>query len=210
MDRVDTLVTTEDDKRREREHVNGYKEWIFKAPKRRPKTKNNDNPTASKISVRLPYISGLSEKLTTIFRNHNVGTYHKPINTIRSFLVHPKDKIADAKKCGVVYQVNCANCDATYVGEAIRSLNTRYNDHCKTTGATTAVGDHLKQHKHKIKLDDVQVLAREDNFWKRKIREAIEIKTECPTLNRDAGYDLPAIYDDLLSHDRPHGWSCDQ
>ena len=57
--------------------------------------------------------------------------------------------------------------------------------------------------KHKIKLDDVQVLAREDNYWKRKIREAIEIKTECPTLNRDAGYDLPAIYDDLLSHDRP-------
>ena len=145
----------------------------------------------------------MSEKLTNIFRNHNVSTYHKPINTIRSFLVHPKDKIPDAKKCGVVYQVNCANCDATYVGEAIRSLNTRYNDHCKTTGVTTAVGDHLKDHKHKIKLDDVQVLAREDNYWKRKIREAIEIKTECPTLNRDTGYDLPAIYDDLLSHDHP-------
>ena len=25
------------------------------------------------------------------------------------------------------------------------------------------------------------------------------------TLNRDAGYDLPAIYDELLSHDRPCG-----
>ena len=39
-------------------------------------------------------------------------------------------------------------------------------------------------------------------FWKRNIREAIEKRTQKPTLNRDTGYDLPAIYDDLLSHDR--------
>ena len=38
-----------------------------------------------------------------------------------------------------------------------------------------------------------------DTLSKRKIRKAIKIKTE--RLNRD--YGLPAIYDDLLSHDRP-------
>ena len=42
-----------------------------------------------------------------------------------------------------------------------------------------------------------------DNVWTRKLREAIEIKTERPTFNRDTGYDLLAIYDDLLSHNRP-------
>ena len=47
------------------------------------------------------------------------------------------------------------------------------------------------------------MLAREENYWKRNIREAIENKTERPTLNCDTGYGLPAIFDDLLSHDRP-------
>ena len=49
----------------------------------------------------------------------------------------------------------------------------------------------------------VRMLAREEHLWKRKIREAIEIRTQHPTLNRDTGYDLPAIFDNLLSHDRP-------
>ena len=38
-------------------------------------------------------------------------------------------------------------------------------------------------------------------FWKRRIPEAIEIRTQQPSLIRDAGYDLPAIYNDLLLHD---------
>ena len=67
------------------------------------------------------------------------------------------------------------------------------------------MAEHSKDFKHTIKLDDVQVIAREDQFWKRKIRESIEIRTQKPTLNRDTGYDLPAIYDDLLSCDRPKG-----
>jgi hypothetical protein len=42
-------------------------------------------------------------------------------------------------------------------------------------------------------------------LWYRKIREAIEIKTHTPTLNRDTGYDLPAIYDDVLLPDHSTG-----
>ena len=33
---------------------------------------------------------------------------------------------------------------------------------------------------------------------KRKVREAIEIKTLQPTINRDQGFDLPAIYSEIL------------
>ena len=38
-------------------------------------------------------------------------------------------------------------------------------------------------------------------MFKRRVREAIEIFFRAPSLNRDAGYELPAIYWGVLSRD---------
>ena len=38
------------------------------------------------INVGLPYMQGTSEELSRVFKAHVVGTYHRPINTIRSIL----------------------------------------------------------------------------------------------------------------------------
>jgi hypothetical protein len=210
MDRVDKLVTTDEDKDRECEHVksaliaNGYKQWMFKIPKRKQRTSDQDSGSTRKVCVGLPYTKGLSKNLINIFRNHGVHAYHKPVNTIRSFLVHPKDKTPDSKKCGSVYKVSCPKCTDTYIGETIRTLDTRIGEHRKTKGQDiTAVGEHTMNTKHTITVDNVKIIAREEHLWKRKIREAVEIKTHAPTLNRDTGYDLPAIFDKLLSRDHP-------
>ena len=64
-----------------------------------------------------------------MFKAHGVGTYHRPFNTIRSILVHPKDKTPDAQKCGLVNQVECPECPLTYIGETGRTLATRMKDH---------------------------------------------------------------------------------
>ena len=47
------------------------------------------------------------------------------------------------------------------------------------------------------------MLTREQYLWTRKIIEVIEIPTQRPTLNQDTGNDLPATFDNLLSHDHP-------
>ena len=61
-----------------------------------------------------------------------------------------------------------------------------------------------------IKIDDVQVIAREAHFWKRKYREAIEIRTQQPSLNRDAGHDLPAhLRWSAVTRPLPNRRSCD-
>ena len=59
--------------------------------------------------------------------------------------------------------------------------------HLKQKSPRTAVGEH----EHPIKMDDVKMIAREDNMWRRKIRESIDIRTRHPAFNRDQGYDLP-------------------
>ena len=78
---------------------------------------------------------------------------------------------------------------------------TRLKEHFKLASPRTAVGEH----EHPISQDNVKVIAREDHTLRRKIRESVEIRTRRPAINRDQGYELPRIYDQLLSCDRRSG-----
>ena len=112
--------------------------------------------------------TGTSDALAGLFKAHGVGTYHRHINTIRSILVHPKDKTPDAQKCGLVYQVECPECPLTYIGETGRTLATRMKDHLDLRNPQTAVGEHCAHNDQKITKDSVRVLAREDIWFKKK------------------------------------------
>ena len=83
---------------------NGYKQWMFKIPKHKQQQSITSTGTIPTINIGLSYMHGTSEALTRVFKAHGVGTYHRPINTIRSILVHPKDNTPDAQKFGLVYQ----------------------------------------------------------------------------------------------------------
>ena len=133
VDRVEKLVTTPDDQVTELLHVKavlkaiGDKEWMYKTPKAKKKKQLNSlSEQTNKVSAPLPYIKGLSEKLTNIYHDYGVSIYHVPINTIRFILVHPKDKTPDDNKCGVVYKFSCPQCTDTYVGETSRSVGTKF------------------------------------------------------------------------------------
>ena len=110
-----------------------------------------------------------------VFKAHGVGTYHRPINTIRSILVHPKDKTHDAQTCGLSGQA-------------------RYQDGrpFQPQGPTNSCGRTLCARTPQT-MDSVNVLAREDIWLKRKVREAMEIKIGQPARNRDYSYELPHL-----------------
>ena len=96
----------------------------------------------------------------------------------------------------VIYHVKCEDCDNDYVGETARQLNTRLKEHL--TRDSSAIKDHCDKTGHKIEPKNTNILTSEDNFWKRKVKEAIEIKQRRPSLNRDEGLELPRVYDSLL------------
>ena len=106
--------------------------------------------------VGLPDIQGTSGALTCVFKAHGVGTYHRPINTIRSILVHPKDKTPDTQKCGLVCQLECPECPLTYIRDTVRTLSTRMKDHLNLRNPLTAVGEHCAHEHHKITKDSVK------------------------------------------------------
>ena len=78
-----------------------------------------------------------------------------------------------------------------YIGETGRTLATRMKDHLNIRNWLTAVGEHCPHEHHNITKDSVRLLAREDIWLKRKVREAIKIKIGQPAMNRDQGYELP-------------------
>ena len=64
-----------------------------------------------------------------IMRKHNVPVAMKPYKTLKTVLVHPKDKQEKKDLTECVYKVPCANCDKTYIGETGRKFEVRLQEH---------------------------------------------------------------------------------
>ena len=206
LNRAETHVSDPEDKLKEVAHVkkvlkaNGYQDWALNIPNSLAPNQaepSEGSTTKKQPPIALPYVQGLSEELHRIYKNHGVNTYHKPTNTLKSLLVHPKDKTTKEKKCGVVYDMPCNQCNATYVGETERSLGTRFKEHLKHENS--AVFEHLQATGHSVSFEDVRIIDSEARFNARKIREALHIYKRKPTLNRDQGLEIPPIMLRLLN-----------
>ena len=81
-------------------------------------------------------------------------------------------------------------------------MGIRLKEHIKTAGnITSAIGEHISQTGHPISIEDVKIVGTESDWHRRKIKEAIEIKTHRPSLNRDGGYELAHIYNNFWSRE---------
>ena len=133
IQRADSIPSNKEEKRAEIAHVkralaaNEYRSWVFKMPEKGNREVPSERMTPSNRTtpVALPYIQGLSENLRRIFKTYNITSYHKPINTLRSQLVRPKDTTPIQNQCGVVYRIQCPECQQDYVGETGRNMGTR-------------------------------------------------------------------------------------
>ena len=73
---------------------------------------------------------------------------------------------------------------------------------CDTKNKTTsAIWEHQSKANNEIDWEGVKILDQETVDIIRKSKEAIHIRRQHPTLNRDGGYELPAIFNHLLSRD---------
>ena len=76
------------------------------------------------------------------------------------------------------------------------SFNERFKEHQK---APSPIFDHYTTTGHDIKLENFSIVGKEDQNLKRAIKEAMYIRTNDPSLNRNVGkYHLPHIWDEVL------------
>jgi hypothetical protein len=80
------------------------------------------------------------------------------------------------------------------MGETKRQIRTRLKEHetaCRLSQPEkSALAEHHVQTGHLIDFNGAKKIAVEDRWWRRKLREAIEIEKEPRVFNRDSGAPL--------------------
>ena len=137
--------------------------------------------------------------MSCILRPYNIRVAHKPITTLRHILTNVKDKEQPYDRQGAVYKINCADCQATYIGGTGRNLNMRLTEHKRSTkngDKTNNIAEHHRQTKHNIDWDSAQCLTYSTNYIQRITLESWYTNLQQNPLNRSQ--QLPAPYKRLI------------
>ena len=197
---MNSLVREERSYVKETLQQNGYPER-FLSPQCSPSRKDREEKDDPRSRVTIPYIQGVSESVTRILSDINVQVHMKPFRTLRRILSHPKDGIPDDDKSSIVYKINCHDCDTSYVGETRRALKTRVSEHRrameKRDFSASALAQHAWEHDHHIDWTSMCVLGVESHYQSRISREAIYIRRQPSSLNRDRDT-LSDMYDFII------------
>ena len=129
--RIQTIVTTEEDKKEEeREMKNalkecGYPQWTMNRKKKEKQNKEKE----CKGKIVLPYIKGISEKITKVLKKFDIKTIHKPTKKLKNYVCNMKERIHPLDRVGAVYEVECTKHNENYNGETNRALKYRGYEH---------------------------------------------------------------------------------
>ena len=141
---------------------------------------------------------GLSKSIKNIGKKFGVQVHCKGGATIKNLLMAPKDKDPIQKQSGVIYKYHCdrVDCDEEYIGESSRTFGERFKEHLKPP---SPIYDHSNISGHNVTINNFKIIGREDLNQIRTIKEALYIRVNDPSLNRNVGkYHLPHVWDEVL------------
>ena len=155
--------------------------------------------------INLPYVRNTSEALRRIFKDHNIRCTFYTSETLRKLISHPKDRVPTEKRNNVVYQINCQDCSAAYIGETKRSFNQRSKEHQRAvTNCDTEkneIAKHCWDKDHVMDWQNKKVIDQEQNMVARKIKETIHSIGNENSIN-GVSYNLPHIWLPALNKKR--------
>ena len=104
----------------------------------------------------LSYVNDITKSLTRTLRKYDITVTTKPLRTLQQHFPSPKHRVETDKQTNVVYEIQCADCSWSYVGETGRSFVTRKKEHVRnvtnyTTGSN--ITNHSWKYDHKIDFD---------------------------------------------------------
>ena len=162
------------------------------------RTNQTGQKNKTNLYMVVPYHQGLSERIKRSCNKFGVQVFFKGGQTIRNLLMAPKDKDPITNKSGVIYRYKCSQhgCKEEYIGESARNFADRFKEHQK---APSPIFQHCNISGHSININNFAIVGRGDQNLTRAIKEALFIRVNDPSLNRNIGkYHLPHIWDEVL------------
>ena len=159
---------------------------------------NATNNNIQRPHIVIPYYQGISESMKKACREYGVQVYFKGGNTIKKPPDGSKKIKMPSRKSGVIYKYQCdrVECDEEYIGESSRTFGERFKEHLK---APSPIYDHQNTTGHNVTIENFSIVGREDQNLCRWIKEALYIRVNNPSLNKNIGkYHLPHIWDEVL------------
>ena len=137
---------------------------------------NRATMTKKQIYYGLPFIKECSrvvsagiDRINKLLRNTRIVPYFKTFKTQHIFHnKYNKDKLTPNVSSSLVYKFQCEHCDACYIGETRRHLQTRITEHIKGKPPSE-----ISKHSHIPTPTDFQILNR---TFKTKVAEAFKFK----------------------------------
>ena len=143
----------------------------------------------------------MSECIKRILTPLQIRVCYKPFQTLRQLLSRPRDKVPKLQRSGVVYKIPCTNSPMVYIGQTGRCLCQRLSEHKRAFRATdfnsSALAEHAWSVGHSVDWENTCILSSCPDYHSRVTKEAMYIRSNNHTLNRDTG-NLPSVYDDLV------------
>ena len=146
---------------------------------------------------------GVSEAVRRILAPVGVRVSFRPHTTLRHLLTRPNNRVPEKELSGVLYQVPCAGCPVTYVGQTGSRLDQWLSEHRQAVesgqAATSALAEHAWGAHHSVDWDNVKVLDHQPHLHQRLILESVHIRSQVRPLNRDKG-SMPQLCNSLFSN----------
>jgi len=165
----------------------------------------DNNSRAFDISscILLPYIKNLSDNISRTIKKTSLKLIYTIPKKLDKLIKRGKDKLSKTDRTNIVYKIDCNKCDATYIGQTKRHLNTRIKEHINNIKVHTSnhnvISKHKTEYMHDFNWTSPNILHCEKHTRKREIAEMFFIKKHNNTINLQKDTDnLNPIYDNII------------
>ena len=191
-------------------HQNGYPPQLV----HRILFSDSDPPNKAEIDLNntfyAPYHTKAKQMFKAIQDKFNFQIISKKTQTLGQILKKPNKTRHTLAEKGVIYRIPCEQCPTSYIGQTKQQLVKRLTQHAsncnkkatlkslKSNRNDNVVAYHHKLTGHCFDFENTAIIQREKNETRRKIAEAIQIKTHKNLANLQAGLELDGCWSPFL------------
>lgn len=119
----------------------------------------------------------MSEHICKSFRGTKFSAGYKCFNKLNKIIKVHKDAIPINSNNNVIYKINCKHCNASYVGQTRRQLQTRVKEHRANIRQNetkhSVITQHIREKNYEFDWDNVKIMDHETNYYKRLIFKSV-------------------------------------